>query len=106
MATIVVVTRKTKKGHRYQVRYRLGGRAYPLLHAGTFEYQKDAYKRRDLVAGEIAHGRNPADLIDQLQTPGTPSRTFATLAAEYKASRIDAAASTIDSMDTALKNLL
>lgn len=35
MATIVIVTRKTRKGNRYQVRYRLGGRAYPLLHAGV-----------------------------------------------------------------------
>jgi integrase len=106
VATIVIVTRKTRKGNRYQVRYRLGGRAYPLLHAGVFDTQKEAKQRRDLVAGEIAHGRNPQLLLDQLLTPTTPSRTFMTIAVEYKASRIDAAPSTLDAMDTALNNLL
>lgn len=106
MATIVIVTRKTRKGHRYQVRYRLGGRAYPLLHAGVFETQKEAKQRRDLVAGEIAHGRNPQLVLDQLQTPAPARRTFATVAADYQASRIDITDGSRLAIETHVKALL
>ena len=54
-----ITTRKTSSGPRYVVRYRLGGRAYPVVHAGSFRTLRDAKIRRDLVAGEIAAGRNP-----------------------------------------------
>ena len=63
MATVTITTRHRKNGPRYVVRYRLGGRAYPIVHAGAFKTLKDAKARRDLVAGEIADGRNPAELL-------------------------------------------
>ena len=33
MASLAVTTRHTTTGPRYVVRYRLGGRAYPIVHA-------------------------------------------------------------------------
>src|SRR5437867_1770729 len=71
MPSLFVVTRQTNDGPRYVVRYRLGGRAYPVQHAGSFKTLKDAKARRDFVAGEISAGRNPAEalraLLDQPQ---------------------------------------
>jgi hypothetical protein len=58
MPTLTITTRKTKDGPRYYVRYRLGGRAWPIAHAGSFRTLREARARRDLVAGEIAAGRN------------------------------------------------
>ena len=46
MATITITTRRRKDGPRYVVRYRLGGRAYPIIHAGAFKTLKDAKGRR------------------------------------------------------------
>jgi integrase len=45
------------------VRYRLGGRAYPIQHGGAFPTMREARARRDLIAGELANGRNPAELL-------------------------------------------
>ena len=54
-----IVTRQAKDGPRYHVRYRRGGRAYPLVGAGSFRTHKEARARRDLVAGELAAGATP-----------------------------------------------
>jgi hypothetical protein len=51
MASLVITTRRTKSGPTYAVRYRLGGRAYPLVHGGSFKTLKEAKIRRDLIAG-------------------------------------------------------
>ncbi|MGE5274422.1 MAG: hypothetical protein ACM3QU_11795 [Verrucomicrobiota bacterium] len=60
MATLTVTTRITKAGdRRFQVRYRLGGRAYPVVSAGNFKTMREAKIRRDLIAGELAAGRTP-----------------------------------------------
>ena len=40
MASLTIVTREAKDGPRYLVRFRLGGRAYPWVHAGSFRTQK------------------------------------------------------------------
>jgi hypothetical protein len=56
MASVSIRRRETS----FQVRYRRGGRAYPLVHAGCFPTLKEARLRRDLVAGELAAGRDPA----------------------------------------------
>ena len=61
--SLMITTRRTKSGPRYVVRYRLGGRAYPLVHAGSFKTLREAKTRRDLIAGELAAGRNPADAL-------------------------------------------
>ena len=36
MASASITVRTTKSGKRYVVRYRLGGRAYPIQHGGAF----------------------------------------------------------------------
>ena len=42
MASLTIVTREAKDGPRYFVRFRLGGRAYPIVHAGSFRTLKEA----------------------------------------------------------------
>ena len=37
MATISINTRTTGTGQRYDVRYRMGGRTYPIVRAGPFK---------------------------------------------------------------------
>jgi integrase len=60
MASASITRRRTKNGPRYVVRYRLGGRAYPIRHAGSFTRERDARTCRDFVAGELSAGRDPA----------------------------------------------
>jgi hypothetical protein len=62
VASALVTTRQTKSGPRYVVRYRLGGRSYPVVHGGSFRTMREARSRRDAIAGELAAGRNPAEL--------------------------------------------
>lgn len=95
MATIVIQTRKTSADERrYDVRYRLGGRAYPVIRAGTFRTEREAKARRDLVAGEIAHGRNPGDLLARLAHVQTAFVSFEVWGERFLASRIDLAENT------------
>jgi integrase len=94
MATIIISRRETRSGRRYDVRYRLGGRAYPVVRAGTFKTEREAKARRDLVAGEIAHGRSPADLLARLAPTMSTFITFEAWGARYLASRIDLAENT------------
>jgi integrase len=93
MATIMITTRTTATGRRYDVRYRLGGRAYPIVRAGTFKTEREAKARKALVAGEIAHGRNPQDLLARL-VPETTFVSFETWGERFVASRIDVVEST------------
>jgi hypothetical protein len=76
MASALITTRHTKTGPRYVVRWRLGGRAYPIVHGGSFRTMKEARARRDLVAGELAAGRNPALLLEALRAQPTPAPTI------------------------------
>ena len=72
MPTLTITPRPRRSGMTYAVRYRLGGRAYPVVHAGTFKTLREAKVRRALVAGEIAHGRDPADLLAGLARTASP----------------------------------
>lgn len=93
MATVTITKRTTGSGKRYDVRYRLGGRTYPVVRAGTFKSEREAKVRRDLVAGEIARGGNPADLLAQFQTAPTFA-SFGVWADRYVTARIDLAENT------------
>jgi integrase len=105
MASASIRRRETKGGHRFQVRYRLGGRGYPVVHGGSFPRLKEARLRRDLIAGELAAGRNPAETLRTLAS--TPQRrTFAQVAEAYSTSRIDLAASTRVLLANHLKAIL
>jgi hypothetical protein len=87
MASVSIRRRQTKSGSRFQVRFRLGGRAYPLVHGGSFLTMKEARLRRDLIGGELAAGRNPAEALRASSVPAR--RTFREWAKAYKTSRID-----------------
>ena len=88
MSSVVITTRRVQSGARHVVRFRLGGRAYPLVHAGSFKTLREAKTRRDLVAGEIAAGRNPADLLRTMRDKPT-ARTFGQWGEAMVASRLD-----------------
>lgn len=105
MATITISTRKTSSGKRYDVRYRLGGRAYPIVRAGTFKTEREAKARRDLVAGEIAYGRNPAELLAQLSSAVDYLVSFETWGERYLASRIDVDANTAKNYGSCIKSI-
>ena len=68
MASASITVRTTGKGKRYVVRYRLGGRSCPLKHGGSFGTMREARIRRDLIAGELAAGRNPAETLQAQHT--------------------------------------
>jgi integrase len=102
--SLVITTRQTTSGPRHVVRYRLGGRAYPLVHAGSFKTLREARVRRDLVAGELAAGKNPADRLRALREHVTrPRLTLRTWADRFLESRIDADKNTTKSYRTALR---
>jgi integrase len=105
MASVSIRRRVTKRGPRFQVRYRLGGRAYPVQHGGSFTTMKEARLRRDVIAGELAAGRNPAETLRAaMEVP--QRRTFAQWATAYKASRVDLAEETTKAVAIHLKRIL
>lgn len=59
MASAYIVKRNTASGVSYQVKYRLGGRATRIQHAGTFRSLQEARVRANWVRGEIAANRSP-----------------------------------------------
>jgi len=89
MPSLTITTREAKDGPRYVVRYRLGGRACPIVHAGSFRTQREAKARRDLVAGELAGGRNPADALRALSAATTAVVSVDIWAERFIAARID-----------------
>jgi integrase len=93
MASASNTTRRRTSGTRYVVRYRLGGRTYPLQHAGAFKTQKDAKVRLGFVAGELAAGRNPADLLNAM-SDSPVVRTFDQWTTEYAQTPVDIAGKT------------
>jgi integrase len=88
MPTLTITTRRRKTSRSYVVRYRLGGRAYPVEHGGAFKTLREARARRDLIAGELAAGRNPADVLRALLEPAKV-RTLSHWYASWLASRVD-----------------
>ena len=104
MPTITITTRTTKKsGKRFVVRYRLGGRAYPIVSAGSFRTLKEARARRDFVAGELAVGRNPAETLRAVLAAPRPTLTLSTWRDRFLASRIDVDENTRKNYISALK---
>jgi integrase len=106
MPTITITTRSTKSGPRYHVRFRLGGRAYPIVHGGSFHTLRDAKTRHALISGEIAAGRNPTLLLNAIVAAPVPVRTFASYAEAYQASRVDIAATTAKILTSHLNAIL
>jgi integrase len=103
MASVSIMRRDHAGGASYRVRYRRGGRAWPLVAAGSFPTLREARIRRDFIAGELAAGRDPADALSQSQAT---RRTFREWAKAYKTSRIDVGEQTLRNMDSHIKRLL
>jgi integrase len=104
--SLTITTRITKTGERrFVVRYRLGGRAYPIVHAGSFRTLKEAKARRDFVAGELAAGRNPADALRTNAYVRPLTLTIEAWSEKFISSRIDVDANTIRNYRTALKKV-
>lgn len=103
MPSLTINTRQTKSGRRFIVRFRLGGRAYPIVHGGSFRTMREAKIRRDLIGGELAAGRNPADVLNALATTPTPSTTLAHWRHRFIESRIDVDENTKKNYVSALK---
>jgi hypothetical protein len=98
MATLTITTRRTRKGgKRFVVRYRLGGRYFPIQHGGSFKTMKEARARRDFIAGELAHGRNP---LESLRVAEEPSRTVAQVYRDFRKSRLDVSEGTLRNFDS------
>jgi hypothetical protein len=104
LSSVFITKRPARSGVRYVVRFRLGGRAWPLQHGGSFRTLKEARVRRDLIAGEIAAGRNPADVLHAVEQPRR--RTLAQWADAYEASRIDLAEETRKNLSSHLRVIL
>jgi integrase len=103
--SLTITKRQTKSGRRYVVRYRLGGRAYPIVHGGSFKTRREALIRRDLIGGELAAGRNPADALRAL-SESPQGRSFGEWATAYESSRVDFAAETLKGLTSHLKTIL
>jgi integrase len=93
MASASITVRTTRSGKRYVVRYRLGGRAYAIQHGGSFATMKEARARRDLIAGELANGRNPAELLRAMVEKPQPV-TLSAWFERFIESRVDVGAKT------------
>src|SRR5690349_18215797 len=102
MASCFIV-RRAKHGRGFVVRYRLGGRTFRPQHAGSFSTLKEARARRDLIAGELAAGRNPAELLRSLAAPPLPSVSVREWCDRFLASRIDLDANTVRNYKTSLR---
>lgn len=84
MASAWVRPRATKRGRRYRVEYRIGGRESSIYYAGTFARKVDADTRRAWVLGELAAMRVP-DL--QVVAPA-PVEALREVAERWRGSRI------------------
>jgi integrase len=89
MSPVYIKTRTAKTGKRYLVYWRRGGRAFKEMYGGSFKTQKEAKIRRDLIAGELAAGRDPRVILDAIKTPSAPGPSLAARWEEFIASRID-----------------
>lgn len=83
-----IITRATRSGKRYIVRYRRGGRGYRLEHGGSFRRQELAKERERLIGGWLAVGLDPKEELAKL-TDEPERRELATLGREWLESRID-----------------
>ena len=95
MASASITRRRTQSGTRYVVRYRLGGRAYPIRHAGSFARERDAKSRLAFVTGELAAGRDPAIALEALALP-VAVQTLDERFGAFIESRVDVSRSTRD----------
>lgn len=104
MASAYITARTTKDGaRRYLVRYRLGGRAYPVRHAGSFKTEREAKERLRFVSGEISASRDPALALRSLVADRSAALTLSRWRDRYLESRFKADPNTLKNKRTATK---
>lgn len=89
--SVHTLTRTTKRGKRYIVRYRRGGRGYRLEHAGSFKRQDLAKERERLVGGWLAGGLDPREELAKLGAAEEERTTLTKVGREWLESRLDLA---------------
>jgi hypothetical protein len=89
VSPVYIKTRTAKAGKRYLVYWRRGGRSFKELYGGSFKTMKEAKIRRDLIAGELAAGRDPQLVIAAIKAPPAPGPSLETVWADFIASRVD-----------------
>jgi integrase len=105
MASVSITRRQTNSGPRYVVRYRLGGRAYPIRHGGSFKTEREAKERVRFVSSEISQGRDPAVALRAF-VDGQPIKlTVSRWRDRFLGSRIDLDENTKANYRSALKKL-
>jgi integrase len=87
--------------NRYLVRYRLGGRETAAKHGGSFLTEREARRRRDWIAGELASGRVPNLALLDVET----CVLLRDQADRWKASRVDASEGTRQTYTVAINRL-
>jgi integrase len=86
--SVHIAIRVTKAGKRYIVRYRRGGRGYPVVHGGSYRRLQHARERQRLIGGWLAAGVDPQVELAKLTTQ--PEVTTLTQTGHaWFASRID-----------------
>jgi integrase len=94
------------KGHvTFQVLYRRGGREAKIETLGSFDRDRDARNRRDLVAGWLALGLDPKTELAKLIAPAAPTVTFAAAGDRMISTRYDAADQTVRGFRNALRKV-
>jgi integrase len=102
MASSWITTRTTSSGaKRYRVEFRCGGRESRILYGGSFRTKREALKRKQWIAGELAERRVP-----HLGSIETTAPTLAESAERWFASRVDVAPNTKLQHRSAMRNLL
>jgi len=91
MASVWIAKRPARRGTRFRVMYRLGGREAAPRYGGPFSTMREARIRRDWIAGELAAMRVP-DL--RLLVGTEPVPTLRDAAARWQASRVDVSEAT------------
>lgn len=92
--SVYIKPRTGATGKRWVVYFRRGGRGYPEEYAGSFPTEKLAKLRRDLIAGELAAGRDPRRLLEEMRAPRVQPAGLLRVWDEFAASRIDVSRST------------
>jgi hypothetical protein len=72
---VYITKRKRANGRRsWVVRYRWGGRAFPLRHLASKPTEREARTLRDWAAGELIAGRDPRVSLNALRQSATAER--------------------------------
>jgi hypothetical protein len=95
-----------RRGERWLVRYRLGGRESRIRYGGLFSTLREARARRDWITGELAAMRVP-DFAALAAVDRAPlAETVRSAAEAWRASRLDVAAGTDATYAVALGRIL